>query len=354
MSKPYVSVLIDTYNHEKFIEQAITSVLKQEMPMSDVEIIVVDDGSTDRTPEIVRSFEPRVRLIRKQNGGQGSAFNAGIPECQGEIVAFLDGDDWWTEQKLAKVLAVFNENPAIGMVGHGTIATYDDGQQHIEILKEPTRLSLNSVEGARLFSCHKAFLGTRTAIRAEVLRRLLPVPEAIRIEADEFIFTMAAALTEVYILPEALFFYRIHGNNQFSLAGFNVDRVRRKQESLAQLAHHLGSRLRAIGIEEGIVKRTVHDVQVEADQLRLSIDGGRPAETVRTELAMYRILHEDASWTHRVFKYTTLFPAYFVSPRLYYRIRRWLAANESYRKARQVFFPVPQPRHINRSWTTGT
>src|SRR5713226_7752819 len=100
MSKPYVSVLIDTYNHERFIEQAITSVLDQDMSMANVEILVVDDGSTDRTPNIVGSFGPRVRLLRKPNGGQASAFNAGIPECHGEIIAFLDGDDWWSPGKL--------------------------------------------------------------------------------------------------------------------------------------------------------------------------------------------------------------------------------------------------------------
>src|SRR5208283_2761542 len=95
MPTPLISVLIDTYNHERFIEQAILSVLEQDFPASGREILVVDDGSQDRTPEIAAKFGPQVRLLRKANGGQASAFNAGIPECQGEIVAFLDGDDWW-------------------------------------------------------------------------------------------------------------------------------------------------------------------------------------------------------------------------------------------------------------------
>jgi len=90
MAQPFISVLIDTYNHESFIEQAISSVLEQDVAPRECEVIVVDDGSVDRTPEQVRRFEPRVRLIRKANGGQASAFNAGIPECRGEIVAFLD------------------------------------------------------------------------------------------------------------------------------------------------------------------------------------------------------------------------------------------------------------------------
>jgi glycosyltransferase involved in cell wall biosynthesis len=349
MSEPYVSVLIDTYNHERFIEQAITSVLEQDVSIADVEIIVVDDGSTDRTPEIVRRFEPRVRLIRKTNGGQASAFNAGIPACRGEIISFLDGDDWWAEQKLAKVLAVFSANPEIGMVGHGTIATYEDGQQHTDVLKEAARFSLTSMDGVRMFCVRKSFLGTRTSVRASVLRKLLPVPEAIRIEADEFVFTMAAALSEVYILPEALFYYRIHGNNQFSLTGFNENRVRRKQESLTHLAESLTTRLRAIGIGNDVVRNAVQAVELEADQLRLSIDGGHPWETVLTEWKFYRIVHEDASVAHQLFKCASLLPALLFPPRLYYSLRRKLAANEFYLWTRKFIFPIPQPQHVTRS-----
>src|SRR6266852_5119198 len=88
----FVSVLIDTYNHERFIEQAIVSALEQDFPAGEREIIVVDDGSTDSTAEITRKFKP--------HGGQASAFNAGIPECKGEIVSFLDGDDWWVANKI--------------------------------------------------------------------------------------------------------------------------------------------------------------------------------------------------------------------------------------------------------------
>src|SRR5271163_4347128 len=106
MAKPLVSVLIDTYNHERFIEKAIVSVLEQDFAAAEREILVVDDGSTDRTPEILRKFERDVRVLRKTNGGQASAFNAGIPECKGEIIAFLDGDDWWAPGKLQAVCGV--------------------------------------------------------------------------------------------------------------------------------------------------------------------------------------------------------------------------------------------------------
>src|ERR1700684_2914095 len=100
MAQSLITALIDTHNHERFIARAIESVLDQKVPQDGLESLVVDDGSTDRTPEIVEKFAPRVRLLRKANGGQGSAFNAGIPEAQGQIVAFLDGDDWWARNKL--------------------------------------------------------------------------------------------------------------------------------------------------------------------------------------------------------------------------------------------------------------
>src|SRR5580704_13526875 len=111
MRTPAVTVLIDTYNHERFIEQAIVSVLEQDFPATEMEILVVDDGSTDRTSEIVQKFEPRLRLIRKLNGGQASALNLGISQARGAIVAFLDGDDWWAPQKLRNVVDTFDKNP---------------------------------------------------------------------------------------------------------------------------------------------------------------------------------------------------------------------------------------------------
>src|ERR1700759_1098503 len=109
MGRPSVSIVINNYNHKRFIEKANVSVLEQDVPVEEREILVVDDGSSDRTPDIVRKFAPLVRSLRKTNGGQASAFNAVIPECQGEIVAFLDGDDWWAPGKLRAVCQVLAE-----------------------------------------------------------------------------------------------------------------------------------------------------------------------------------------------------------------------------------------------------
>jgi glycosyltransferase involved in cell wall biosynthesis len=350
MSKPLVSVLIDTYNHERFIEQAIASVLEQDMPMGDVEIIVVDDGSTDRTPEIVRRFEPRVRLLRKANGGQASAFNAGIAECHGEIIAFLDGDDWWAPGKLRRVAEEMRRDPEIGIVGNGITEVFDNGDEQSEVLHATPRFRLDSLEGARIFRRRKSQLGTsRMTVRAEILRRILPVPEPIVIEADEYIFTLAAALSDVSILGEALTFYRIHVGNLYQMTGFQKGPSQRKRTSLEHLASALSEKLSQLGLKDDAVSAAVEPVQAEADLLRLQTDGGFPWKTVRTEWKFYRIVHEDASVAHQLFKCASLLPALLVPPRLYYSLRRKLAANLFYLRMRKSFFPIPQPQHVTRS-----
>src|ERR1700675_1507726 len=160
MTRPALTVLVDTYNHERFIEEAIVSVLEQNFPATETEILVVDDGSTDRTPEIVKKFEPRVRLLRKENGGQASAFNAGIPECKGEIIAFLDGDDWWAPNKLTRVGQAMAADQSVGIVGPGIVNVQRDGGEQAEILREGLRFQANTVAGACLFRRRGAFLGT--------------------------------------------------------------------------------------------------------------------------------------------------------------------------------------------------
>jgi glycosyltransferase involved in cell wall biosynthesis len=351
LAKIFSSVLIDTYNHERFIEQAIVSVLEQDFPASEREILVVDDGSTDRTPEIVKKFEPHVRLLRKENGGQASAFNAGIPECKGEIVAFLDGDDWWAGNKLARVVQAMAADPSVGIVGHGIVNVQRDGREQAEILREGFRFQANTMEGALLFRRRGAFLGTsRMTIRADLLRRIGPVPEEIEIQADEYLFTLAAVLVGAQILPEALTYYRLHEANSFQLASNDPQKLRRKQKALAALAKSLSQQLEAFGIDPQVRRAVVEYTRASADQLRLVIDGGWPWETAKTEWKIYRILHPEARLSHRAFKLLTLVAALVTPPKSFYGAQRTLAQSSLYRRARARWLPVPEMQHIEKDW----
>ena len=353
MTKRFASVLIDTYNHERFIEKAIVSVLEQDFPVAEREIIVVDDGSTDRTPEIVHKFEPRVRLLRKENGGQASAFNAGIPECKGEIIAFLDGDDWWAPGKLHAVTSALADDVAVGLVGHGITEVFSDGRQHTELLREVPRFRIDSETGARAFRLRKSFLGTsRMTFRAELLRRIGKVPEALRFEADEYLFTLAGFFSDVLILRESFTFYRLHETNAFQIADGDKEAIRRKQRVLETLAGSLKTVLAERQTPENLARIVVEWVETEADLLRLSLDRGFPWETCRAELRNHAVAYENASMPRWLFKCITLLPACFMTSRSYYSLRQRFARNGVYLKAREKWLPFLQPAHVDRYRTT--
>jgi len=342
MAKPFVSVLIDTYNHERFIEKAIVSVLEQDFPVSQREVIVVDDGSTDRTPEIIRKFEPRVRLLRKENGGQASAFNAGIPECKGEIIAFLDGDDWWVQEKLSRVVDIMNFDLSIGMVGHGFIESYNDGVERWIVEDQAKRLCLDSVSSADTFRCNRGYFGTsRLTLRAELARRILPVPETLVFEADEYVFTVGAALSEAIILDAALTYYRIHGANLFLCAGASPTGERKKGRVLAALVESLRNTLHTLKIPNDVAACVLELVNAEAACYRLKFDGGWSWETFHTETTIYRIQHRNEPWKNKVFRTLTMVPALLLPPPWFYASREWLGRQQLYRYLRKMLLPLP-------------
>jgi hypothetical protein len=353
LAKRFASVLIDTYNHERFIEQAIVSVLEQDFPAADREIIVVDDGSTDRTPEIVKKFEPRVRLLRKENGGQASAFNAGIPECKGEIVAFLDGDDWWASGKLKAVTEALARDASIGLVGHGITEVFSDGSQHVQLLKEVPRFRIDSEAGALAFRLRKSFLGTsRMTYRGALLRQIGKVPEILRIEADEYLFTLAGIFSEVLILRESLTFYRLHETNAFQVSGAGPLALRRKQRVLEALAQSFVERFSEEKLSSPVARIVIESVQTEAGLIRLSLDPGYPWETVWEELRNQRIMHPDASTMRWLIKCLGLIPACVMPSRSYYSLRASFSKNRTYRKAREKWLPFPQSAHVDDYRTT--
>src|SRR5262249_6075271 len=157
-----VSVLIDTHNHERYIGAAIESVLTQQgLGNATSEIIVIDDGSTDGTAEIVNSFGNKLRYHSKRNGGQASAFNFGIPLCCGDVICFLDGDDWWDPNKLRTVLDAFIANESTCAVGHSIIEVDEvSGKSFLVGPQSPTPINFASAESIATFHKFSCCLGT--------------------------------------------------------------------------------------------------------------------------------------------------------------------------------------------------
>ena len=138
IKQPRVSVVITTYNYERFIAAAIESVLGQTVRPD--EIVVVDDGSTDGTAPVVARYAARgVRYIRQTNQGAGAARNRGIRETRGDLIAFLDADDRWLPDKLARQLAHLRRYPAAGLVTGGEWQVFGAARPPVRVRRRPAR-----------------------------------------------------------------------------------------------------------------------------------------------------------------------------------------------------------------------
>ena len=125
MERPIVSVIVPTFNGARFIGKALESVLHQ--TFQSFEIIVIDDGSTDDTREIISLFGPVVRYVYQDNKGRSNARNRGMGLARGQYIAFLDADDLFYPDKLALQVAVLDEHPHIGMVySHSVVINEND------------------------------------------------------------------------------------------------------------------------------------------------------------------------------------------------------------------------------------
>lgn len=224
MKAPFFTVLIDTYNYGQYIEEAIASVLGQDFPMEECEILVVDDGSTDDTHERVQKFGEAIRYLRKPNGGQASAFNFGFGHARGEVIALLDADDLWLPEKLGRVYEAFEHHPAAGMVYNRTYLWRGAEETSEDTYFIPVS---GSVSESRRALLQYPMVGTSClAFKRNALKELLPIPEALRSQADAYLTALIIFVAPVAALPEFLGKYRLHGANLFQM---NEDRVSRSQ-----------------------------------------------------------------------------------------------------------------------------
>jgi glycosyltransferase involved in cell wall biosynthesis len=332
---PLVSVLVNTYNHQRFIAQALQSVLDQHFPADQMEIIVVDDGSADSTPQIMQKFLPRVRYIRKENGGQVSAFNAGVAEARGDLLAFLDGDDWWAPGKISAVVAAFEKNPTIACVGHAYYEVDADGRITATIVPTGERLSLENPSAARESYPLCVFLGTsRFAIRRAVLERTLPVPGELPF-FDNFVFSQAIAISGAVLLKQPLCYYRLHANNLWESTSPDQRVLWTKHRLLSGLLKHLPSRLASLGMPQGTINAYLDGARPEADRLRLKLEGGKRSDTFRVERFCFRLAYRNPDIGYRIFKSFVLLLTLLLPPRAFYRVRDWYA-RKNFSRARRV------------------
>jgi glycosyltransferase involved in cell wall biosynthesis len=204
---PRVSVVMPAYNEHRYVISAVTSVLTQ--TFTDLELIVVDDGSTDETPDLLSLLDdPRIVVVRQENGGMASALNAGTARARGEYVARMDADDLSLPDRIRRQVNWLDAHPDVAILGTAFRRIDDEGRA-----VDTTRMLTSHEELRRdLFICSPFGHGT-IMIRTAVLLQAGGYDGSYWPAEDYDLWRRVMATHRAANLPDVLYEYRVHGGN---------------------------------------------------------------------------------------------------------------------------------------------
>lgn len=254
-NKPLVTALINTFNYGRYLPFAINSVLNQSYP--NIEIVVVDDGSTDHTRDVLAQYGDRIRAIRTENGGQGHAFNVGIAAARGQLIMLLDADDMWLPEKVERMVTFASGRPKSAMLYH----RYQNVDRCGQNVGDPQPFPLIDGNYAHKYRQSGGTwwspIASVLVLRTKHIREAVPIPTyAVREGADTIITDYCALTTEISSLPEALTLRRLHGANLYAngrdgefyrseaIRESDVRRIEWRMFSMRQLMKRSGHELR--------------------------------------------------------------------------------------------------------------
>jgi len=228
---PRVSAIVLTYQFEDYLAQSIDSVLVQDYPEDLLEVVVIDDGSTDRTPEVIAPYLDRVRYVRKENGGLLSSVNRGFAEATGELLALQSGDDMWTPDKLALQVELMRRRPEVGLVyGDMTVVDNDQRVLHSSFWEKERIVPQRGRPLGALVRGNFVSGGT-TVVRAALRPQFHPLPPHAGWE-DWWIAVRVARVAELDYVREPMLRYRFHGANM----SLGADRSRAQAKAAQEMA----------------------------------------------------------------------------------------------------------------------
>jgi len=237
---PLVSVIVNSYNYVRYVGTSIESALGQDYER--IEVIVVDDGSTDGSADVVAACGDRARTILKRNGGQASALNAGFSVSNGDIVIFVDCDDLLYPHAVSSVVAAWT--PECAKV-----------QYRLAIVDADGRLTGGSFPAAQVVlpsgdlvpmiaavGGYPCPVTSGNAYARQVLEELMPIPEdEFRLSADGYLNPLAPFYGTVISLQDELGAYRLHGSNRWLGLTSNADLLRHIEHDLLKQRHVLAT-----------------------------------------------------------------------------------------------------------------
>lgn len=214
------SILVNNFDYGDYVGAAIESALSQTWP--DVEVVVVDDGSTDGSRAVLAGFEDRIVAVLKENGGQASAINAGFAQATGEVVLLLDADDWFLPSKVETVMGLLAGQRELGWCFHPLRYDGDRGSS-----PRGTPGVVDARPALRRGRPHGVVAPATSGLSftSALLARILPMPEEMRIPlpggargtaADAYVKIAALGLAPGVVLDEDLAVQRLHGGNAYT------------------------------------------------------------------------------------------------------------------------------------------
>lgn len=255
MSDPLrASIIVNNYNYGRFLAEAIGSALAQ--THEGTEVVVVDDGSTDNSREVIAQYGNRVAAVLKDNGGQASAYNWGFAVSLGEIVCFLDADDKLADSAIAEAAAAFQDSQLIKVEwqlemidehGRRTGAVVPERPLPADDLRERT------LSDGPFYDWLITPPSSGNCYRRAMLQNVLPIPETpFRHGADVYLTMLAPIFGKIHRLDQPQGWYRVHGANNYFGRALDDGRLGNYRQRFEDCCVQLKRHLRAQGIDADV------------------------------------------------------------------------------------------------------
>ncbi len=264
--KPLATVIVPTYNHACFIEDALDSLLNQSY--EEIQIIVVDDGSTDQTSKILTKYKKDIKYVYQKNSGQAAAIKKGIGLAKGTYIFILNADDMFMANKIGKVVSVFESCPTVTHVSH-PVLEWDGTSRKIEPI--PSQILNKVIDGKRLleyFYLNRFYGGGSTVAGRASIWKEIHIPRQVDMFIDEYLAISSLRTGSGYFIGTPLSIYRIHDSNysRIPIARKALRNMKANKAILDQLdgeikiMYELKTRIAYLKYKEIICKKELADV----------------------------------------------------------------------------------------------
>ncbi|RYZ02345.1 MAG: glycosyltransferase family 2 protein [Myxococcales bacterium] len=315
MEAPLISVIVTCYNYGRYVAQALDSALAQCYP--NVEIVVINDGSTDDSREVLARYQDRVRVIEQPNRGHIAAYNAGFAASRGEIIVLLDADDALEPDVLSRVVAVWG--PPVAKVQWDLRIIDSEGRDlgrkfcHYDAHYDAASVR-RSFEATGTYRWPVSVGNAYARWFAEQIFPLTP-----DVGPDGALNTVAPLYGDVITLPEVLASYRVHGNNTWSATGSDASRlparIRLRRREVALLQQH-AAELGVLLSNEDVLDHELAFVnyRLMAKKLDLSYPGSESESVSKLLATAWRLLRAEGHSLRPLAKHALWFSALAASP----------------------------------------